>query len=128
MLWGAGAGEEPLADDIGRGEMSYQGLGQWDDDVIRNGWHEAPEEHYDYRFGLCPDPLGAMACFYVDVSQPECVGDLNGDGRTDQQDLGTLLGDYGCSADCVGDLDDDDDTDQVDLGILLADWMCGVGK
>jgi hypothetical protein len=26
---------------------------------------------------------------------------------------------------CLGDLDGDDKTDQADLGILLADWGCG---
>jgi hypothetical protein len=56
-------------------------------------------------------------------SEP-CVGDLDGDGDTDQSDLGILLADWGCTSDCVGDLDDDDDTDQSDLGILLADWGC----
>jgi hypothetical protein len=53
-----------------------------------------------------------------------CVGDLDGDGDTDQSDLGILLADWGCTSDCVGDLDGDDDTDQSDLGILLADWGC----
>ena len=54
-----------------------------------------------------------------------CVGDLDGDGDTDQADLGILLADWGCTSNCVGDLDCDDDTDQGDLGILLADWGCG---
>jgi len=54
-----------------------------------------------------------------------CVGDLDGDGDTDQSDLGILLTDWGCTSDCVGDLDGDDDTDQGDLGVLLADWGCG---
>jgi hypothetical protein len=55
-----------------------------------------------------------------------CPGDLDGDGDTDQSDLGILLADWGCTSDCVGDLNGDDDTDQADLGILLADWGCGV--
>jgi hypothetical protein len=56
-----------------------------------------------------------------------CVGDLDGDGDTDQGDLGILLADWGCDDPvngCAGDLDGDDDTDQGDLGILLADWGC----
>ena len=56
-----------------------------------------------------------------------CVGDLDGDGDTDQADLGILLADWGCDDPvngCAGDLDRDDDTDQGDLGILLADWGC----
>ena len=60
------------------------------------------------------------------VSEP-CAGDLDGDGDTDQGDLGVLLADWGCDDPvngCAGDLDGDDDTDQGDLGILLADWGC----
>jgi hypothetical protein len=53
-----------------------------------------------------------------------CPGDLDGDGDTDQSDLGILLASY--NVDGGGDLDGDDDTDQSDLGILLADWGCGV--
>jgi hypothetical protein len=62
---------------------------------------------------------------YHEYTEPECVGDLDGDDDTDQGDLGILLADWGCTADCVGDLDGDDDSDQGDLGILLADWGCG---
>jgi hypothetical protein len=58
------------------------------------------------------------------TSESECVGDLDGDGDTDQSDLGVLLADWGCTSNCVGDLDGDDDTDQSDLGVLLADWGC----
>jgi hypothetical protein len=54
-----------------------------------------------------------------------CPGDLDGDGDTDQSDLGLLLTDWGCTSDCVGDLDGDDDTDQSDLGLLISDWGCG---
>ena len=37
-----------------------------------------------------------------------------------------LLGDWGCTGgNCEGDLDGDGDTDQSDLGILLGDWGCG---
>jgi photosystem II stability/assembly factor-like uncharacterized protein len=57
-----------------------------------------------------------------------CAGDLNGDGKTDQADLGILLADWGCDDPvngCDGDLNGDDKTNQSDLGILLADWGCG---
>jgi hypothetical protein len=58
----------------------------------------------------------------------ECAGDLDGDGDTDQADLGILLADWGCTGgSCPGDLDGDGSTNQIDLGILLADWDCGVG-
>ena len=63
--------------------------------------------------------------FYVETAAASCVGDLDGDGDTDQSDLGVLLADWGCTGgDCPGDCDGDGDTDQSDLGILLADWGC----
>jgi predicted outer membrane repeat protein len=51
-----------------------------------------------------------------------CAGDLDGDGDTDQADLGVLLASY--NTDAGGDLDGDGDTDQADLGTLLADYGC----
>jgi Right handed beta helix region len=51
-----------------------------------------------------------------------CAGDLDGDGDTDQGDLGVLLAAYGLTG--GGDLDGDGDTDQADLGVLLADYGC----
>ena len=77
-------------------------------------------------------PIGneTASAFRVDVMPGEpCVGDLDGDGDTDQADLGILLADWGCDDPvngCAGDLDGDDKTDQADLGILLGDWGCGV--
>lgn len=59
-----------------------------------------------------------------------CVGDIDGDGDTDQQDLGAFL-----SAWCTqegdpnwnpwADLDGDGHVGHTDLGILLSDWGCG---
>ncbi|MFG0251562.1 MAG: hypothetical protein ACF8NJ_01660 [Phycisphaerales bacterium JB038] len=51
-----------------------------------------------------------------------CPADIDGDGDTDQADLGLLLSSY--QVDDGGDLDGDGDTDQADLGILLADYNC----
>jgi hypothetical protein len=56
-------------------------------------------------------------------TEPACTGDLDGDGDTDQSDLGILLASY--LYDAGGDLDGDGDTDQSDLGLLLADYDCG---
>ena len=71
--------------------------------------------------------VGNLGSATVEISSAECVGDLDGDGDTDQADLGVLLADWGCTGgDCVGDLDGDGATGQGDLGILLADWGCGL--
>jgi hypothetical protein len=59
----------------------------------------------------------------VFAAEPACTGDLDGDGDTDQADLGALLAAYGQTA--GGDLDGDGDTDQADLGTLLGDYGCG---
>ena len=70
--------------------------------------------------------VGDLGSATVEISSAECVGDLDGDGDTDQADLGVLLADWGCTGgNCPGDLDGDGDTDHGDLGILLADWGCG---
>jgi Dockerin type I domain len=53
-----------------------------------------------------------------------CVGDLDRDRRTGQEDLGELLRAY-LKTD-AGDLNGDGSTDQADLGILLADYGCWV--
>lgn len=56
----------------------------------------------------------------------EIPGDLDGDGDVDQEDLGILLADWGCTGGgCPGDCDGDGDTDQEDLGILLSNWGYG---
>lgn len=54
-------------------------------------------------------------------------GDVNGDGKVDQQDLGIVLASYGL---CLGqpgfipaaDIDMNGCVEQADLGILLANW------
>ena len=86
---------------------------------------------YDWDFAL-HTIRGGMAGLInlAGLIPPECPGDVDGDGDTDQSDLGILLADWGCDDPvngCAGDLDGDDKTDQVDLGILLADWGCGTG-
>ena len=62
--------------------------------------------------------------------EPECPGDIDGDGDTDHSDLGELLaawctheGDPNWNPDA--DLDGDGHIGHGDLGILLADWGCG---
>lgn len=51
----------------------------------------------------------------------QCPGDLNGDHRVDESDLGILLQAWQTTA--GGDADGDGDTDESDLGLLLQNWM-----
>lgn len=57
-----------------------------------------------------------------------CEGDVNGDGRTDQSDLGILLANFGQNVppNTNGDLDGDGFVGQADLGILLSAFGCGL--
>ena len=55
--------------------------------------------------------------------EPECPGDLNGDGVVNLQDLAQLLAHYGLAWGATyadGDLDEDYDVDLADLATLLA--------
>lgn len=71
------------------------------------------DQNGDYELDNC-DPLGIV-----------CVGDINGDGLVDTQDLGILLGDFGCvGAGCAGDINNDGIVDTQDLGLLLGDFGC----
>ncbi len=59
-----------------------------------------------------------------------CPGDVDGDGDTDQGDLGILLSSYELPPgdpyhDPRADLNGDGEVGQPDLGILLADYECG---
>ncbi|HUU94829.1 MAG TPA: M20/M25/M40 family metallo-hydrolase [Phycisphaerae bacterium] len=81
--------------------------------------------NYEFATDFARSVAGFLADHAVVILPEPCVGDLDGDGKTDGTDLGILLADWGCTSNCVGDLDGDDDTDQGDLGILLADWGCG---
>jgi predicted outer membrane repeat protein len=67
-------------------------------------------------------PIVDMGAYEFQVNAV-CPGDIDGDGDTDQSDLGLLLAAY--EIDDSGDLDGDGDTDQADLGLLLADYECG---
>ncbi|MGP1347450.1 MAG: S8 family peptidase [Phycisphaerales bacterium] len=60
------------------------------------------------------------------VAVPACPGDVDGDGDVDSDDLGIVLGAFGCSGGgCAGDVDGDGDVDSDDLGVLLGGFGCG---
>jgi hypothetical protein len=76
----------------------------------------------DFLSGAMGDTPISVDTLEVRVPGSGCWGDLDGDGDTDQADLGALLASYGIDA--GGDLNCDGQTDQIDLGILLADYDC----
>jgi hypothetical protein len=118
------------------GDIDLELYGECGGDILASANSSTSDEHLSYY------NASAAADFYLrvfldkdtrqeydvslDLNYVECPGDLDGDGDTDQGDLGILLADWGCTGGgCAGDLDNDGDTDQGDLGILLADWGCG---
>lgn len=50
------------------------------------------------------------------------VGDLNGDGAVDGEDLAVMLGTWGVCGRCVADLDGSGVVDGADLALLLGQW------
>jgi Right handed beta helix region len=77
-----------------------------------------------------PGPLIDMGAYEFQLGPP-CPGDIDGDGDTDQSDLGLLLvsyekplGDPLFNPDA--DLNGDGQVGQPDLGILLADYGCAL--
>ena len=51
-----------------------------------------------------------------------CLGDLNYDGNIDSEDLGIILGAFGCSIGCESDLNADGNVNSADLGVLLIQF------
>jgi hypothetical protein len=75
---------------------SQQGPIQWDDDNPTDGQITAPDECYDYTFGVCPDPLGASMAFWAAAAgcQPS-NGDVDSNGCVDDADLLAVLFNFG---------------------------------
>ncbi|MCH2154304.1 MAG: hypothetical protein MK089_13270, partial [Phycisphaerales bacterium] len=57
---------------------------------------------------------------------PDCLGDLDGNGVVDVEDLLDTLNDWGCEEDCTADVNDDGSVDISDLLTIIANWGgCG---
>ena len=54
--------------------------------------------------------------------EPQCPGDLDGNGTIDSADLAILLTHYGRCNDCEADLSGDGYVDQDDIDELMASW------
>lgn len=73
---------------------------------------------------------GVAPTFMAVWNPPACKGDIDGDGKVTQADLGILLASFGLCAgqpgfNAAADLDKNGCVDQADLGVLLAFYGCG---
>ncbi len=52
-----------------------------------------------------------------------CAEDINGDGVVNAADLGSLIGNWGCTGpDCVADVNQDGIVNSADLGLVIGAW------
>ena len=98
-------------------------------------WVSIDVRGYNFWIGdghITHECVQSLDLAFVITGEPECPGDIDGDGDTDHSDLGELLaawcthpGDPNWNPNA--DLDGDGHVGHGDLGILLADWGCGTG-
>lgn len=61
--------------------------------------------------------------FRLRLLEPDCMGDLNDDGRVDSADIGLLIAVWGTDGEPVGaDITGDGDVNSADLGLMIALW------
>ncbi|MDG1899257.1 MAG: dockerin type I domain-containing protein, partial [Phycisphaerales bacterium] len=58
----------------------------------------------------------------LEVTDADCEGDLDGDGRVSITDLLQILSQWGACGDCTADLNGDGTVDVTDLLTVLAAW------
>lgn len=117
MLWGTGdARGDPNA-------SGTQGPNQLDDDSPLDGFHSVTTECYTYSFGVCPDPLGAMAQFWGDLQCCGCdYADCDANNGIDTRDFTCYLNRWAAnepSADC----DSNGVVDTRDFTCFLDIWV-----
>lgn len=112
------------------------GQGGWVVRTFNVADYVAPTAQIRLRFSATDNPNNSVTEAALDalritrfecVDVPGCDADLTGDGFVCQDDLGILLGNFGCTGgSCPGDVDGDGDTDQSDLGVMLTEFnACG---
>ncbi len=119
MLWGTGD-NEPIWD----GRRGSDNESQFDDDSPTDGIHDLALECYDYRFGVCPDPLCASVAFWMKDDPTACECDLDGNRIVTTEDLAIFLASFGATAPEIptpaADFDGSEVVDLSDLGLFLS--------
>ena len=116
MLWGA---SNSVGCDPSR--PGTQQTEEFDDDNPLDGSHTT-SECYTYSFGLCPDPLGAMAQFWGEAGDPCAAFDCDGNGVVDTRDFSCFFNLWvpkNIAADCDGN----GVVDTRDFTCFLNGWV-----
>ena len=96
------------------GEWNWLGEGstEWD-----WGWHHGPSSEHVYDY--CVEDM------YLDLISPPvvespCLGDFDGDGAINLDDLLAICGELGKEGECTCDMDGDADVDVTDFAMFLG--------
>lgn len=139
MLWGS---FDPACVPAGT-NTNFQITTQWDDDNPLDGTFGYPPaalECYGYNFGVCPDPLGAMYCYYYTGGGGGLRCDANCDNYFDGFDIDPfflllqsvddwIAAGYTCDPTMAGDANCDNYVDGFDIdpffaGIEVGECIC----
>ena len=99
-----------------------------DVDILLDVWGKCPEEKSKHLSRSLAATDGAEieqdlpSQNEPEEVEPQCPGDLDGNGTIDSTDLAILLSRYGRCIDCEADLTGDGQVDQDDIDELMALW------
>ncbi len=105
-------------------------VGEEDVDILLDSWGKCQEE--EEKSTAVSRSLAATDGAEIEADlppqndreeeQPQCPGDLDGNGTIDSTDLALLLSSYGRCYKCEADLTGDGSVDQDDIDVLMASW------
>ncbi len=105
-------------------------VGEEDVDILLDSWGKCQEE--EEKSTAVSRSLAATDGAEIEADlppqiapeeeEPQCPGDLDGNGTIDSTDLALLLSSYGRCYKCEADLTGDGSVDQDDIDVLMASW------
>jgi len=99
-----------------------------DVDILLDVWGKCPEEKSKHLSRSLAATDGAEieqdlpSQNEPEEVEPQCPGDLDGNGTIDSDDLAIMLGRYGRCHNCDADMSGDGYVDQDDINELMASW------